>query len=338
VAKVVKVKYFTPDRVALINPQNIELYAKYLKSNILKNKEVKDTTYYVYENYMKHFLVYLSENWDNVGLYDKDFFDNAIDIMEGYMGFCQDKLLNNKKIINTKISTVSSFYCWSVKRNLIEYHPFDGKIERMKGSNDERITKDYFLTDEQIQMITDELDSNEKYDMQDKILFHLCLDSGNRIGAISKLTLSSLDIENGLFENIREKRGKRVEVIFESKCKEYIEIWLETRKDMDKLEIDSLFITGSAGTYRPMSRSTFHEKAKKIGKIVGIEDFHMHCFRKSAINRIMNLTNDIQMAKELANHKSTDTTLLYVKPKSKTEIREKLKELRQNKENQANKS
>jgi integrase/recombinase XerC len=208
----------------------------------------------------------------------------------------------------------------------------------MKGSNDERITKDYFLTDEQIQMITDELDSNEKYDMQDKILFHLCLDSGNRIGAISKLTLSSLDMANGLFENIREKRGKRVEVIFESKCKEYIEIWLETRKDMDKLEIDSLFITGSAGTYRPMSRSTFHEKAKKIGKIVGIEDFHMHCFRKSAINRIMNLTNDIQMAKELANHKSTDTTLLYVKPKSKTEIREKLKELRQNKENQANKS
>ena len=108
-AKVVKVKYFTPDRVALINPQNIELYAKYLKSNILKNKEVKDTTYYVYENYMKHFLVYLAEEWDNVGLYDKDFFDNAIDIMEGYMGFCQDKLLNNKKIINTKISTVSSF-------------------------------------------------------------------------------------------------------------------------------------------------------------------------------------------------------------------------------------
>lgn len=336
-AKVTKVKYFTPEKLELINPKNVELYGKYLKSNILKNKEVKDTTYYVYENYMKHFLVYLAEEWENVGLYDKDFFDNAIDIMEGYMGFCQDKLLNNKKIINTKISTVSSFYVWSVKRRLIDYHPFDGKIERMKGSSDERITKDYFLTDEQIDMISNELDTNEKFDIQDRILFHLCIDSGNRIGAISKLTLSSLDIENGLFENIREKRGKRVEVVFENRCKEYIEQWLEMRKDMDKLEIDSLFITGAVGTYRPMSRSTFHERAKKIGKIVDIEDFHMHCFRKSAINRIMNLTNDIQMAKELANHKSTDTTLLYVRPKSKTEIREKLKELRQNKESQTNK-
>ena len=42
----------------------------------------------------------------------------------------------------------------------------------------------------------------------------------------------------------------------------------------------------------------------------------------------MLLTNDIEMAKEHAGHKSTDTTLIYVKPKSKTEIREKLKELK----------
>lgn len=332
IAKITKVNYFTPDKIALINPDNILLYDKYLKSNILKNKEVKDTTYKTYQNFMQQFLVFLAEEWDNVGLYDKEFFDNSIEIMESFMSFCQDTLLNNKKVINTKLSTVSSFYVWSVKRKLIEYHPFAGKIERMKGANDERITKDYFLTDEQIDNIIQGLEENKKYDIQDKILFHLSLDSGNRIGAISKLTLSSLDLENGLFENIREKRGKRVEVVFDDQCKEFIEQWLEMRKEMDNLQVDALFISKYGKEYRQMSRGSLQRRSTEIGKLAGIDDFHMHCFRKSSIDRVMKLTNDIQIAKEHANHQSTDTTLLYIKPKSKTEIREKLKELRNKKE------
>lgn len=327
-AKVIKIKYFTQEKIKLINPKNLEYYEKYLKSNILKNKEVKDTTYYTYETFMRHFLVFLAEEWDNVDLYSEEFFKDAIDIMESYMAFCQDTLQNNKKVINTKVSTVSSFYGWSVKRKLIDYHPFAGKIERMKGASDERITKDYFLTDEQVNTIAKELESNSKYDIQDRILFHLALDSGNRIGAISKLTLSALDLENGLFENIREKRGKRVEVVFDDKCKELIEQWLETRKEMDNLTVDSLFMSRYDGMYKSMSRGTLQRRSTDIGKIVGIEDFHMHCFRKTSINNVMLLTNDIEMAKEHAGHKSTDTTLIYVKPKSKTEIREKLKELK----------
>lgn len=331
-AKITKVKYFTEDKLKLISQENSKLYEKYLKSNIIKNKEVEDTTYATYRNFMNHFLVYLAEEWDNVGLYSDEFFENSVDIIEGFMGFCIDTLKNNKKVINTKISTVSSFYQWSVKRGLVTYHPFAGKIERMKGANDERITKDYFLTEDQVQQITDELETNSRYDIQDKILFHLSIDSANRVGAIHKLTLSALDLDNGLFENIREKRGKRVEVIFEDKCKNYIEEWLEMRKEMDNLEIDALFIAKYGNIYKPMSKSAIQSRARKIGELVGIEDFHMHCFRKSAINRAMELSNDIEMAKTLANHKSTDTTLLYIKPKSKTEVREKLKELRKKKE------
>ena len=327
-AHIVKIKYFTQEKIDLINPKNIELYEKYLKSNILKNREVKETTYKVYEGFMQQFLVYLAEEWNNIELYSEDFFENSIDIMEGFMAFCQDTLQNNKKVINTKLATVSSFYIWSVKRRLIEYHPFQGKIERMKGANDERITKDYFLTDEQVEQISKGLDENNKYDIQDKILFHLSLDSGNRIGAISKLTLSSLDLENGLFENIREKRGKRVEVIFDDKCKEYIEQWLEMRKEMDNLEVDALFISLYGKKYNKMSKGSLQRRSTEIGKLAGIDDFHMHCFRKTSINNVMLLTNDIETAKLHAGHKSTDTTLIYVKPKSKTEIREKLKELR----------
>jgi integrase/recombinase XerC len=81
----------------------------------------------------------------------KEFFENAIDIIEGYMAFCQDVLLNHKKKVNNKIAAISSFYLWSVKRRLIEFHPFDKRVDRMKGANEEHIINSYFLNDEQIE-------------------------------------------------------------------------------------------------------------------------------------------------------------------------------------------
>lgn len=327
-AKVKKVKYFTEDRKKLISEENKKLYEKYLKSNVIKNKDVKDTTYKVYENYMTHFLVYLAEEWDNVGLYDEEFMENAVDIMEGFISFCQDVLQNNKKVINTKISTVSSFYLWSLKRGLIDRHPFDKRLDRMKGANEEKIINHYFLNDEQIQKIEEGLKDDKKFDIQDRLIWKIAFDSANRVGAISKLKLSALDLDNMMFTNIREKRGYLVEVVFEEDTKELIEQWLEMRKDMDNLEVDALFITKYKNEYKPMSKSTLQERVRKIGQIVGIDDFHFHCIRKSKLNDVYVKTGDLTLAAELGNHKSTETTRQsYIKPQSKTEIRQRILEM-----------
>lgn len=328
--KVQRVKYFTKERIAKINPDNIKKYEKYLRSNIIKNKDVEDTTFKVYKNNFNQFLVYLSEQWDNIGLYSEEFMDDAIDIMEGFMGFCQDTLLNNKKAINNKLSAISSFYHWSVKRKLIKYHPFDKQLDRMKGANDEHIINSYFLTQEQVDMIKEELAKEDgDYDIQDKILFNLAIDSANRVGALSKLTLSTMDLDECIFSDIREKRGYKVEVVFEEETRDMIEEWLNYRKDnLDKLEVDNLFIVKWNGEYRPMSKVSLQNRIRKIGNIVGIEDFHAHCTRKTKANLVSEMTGDITLASELLNHKSVETTRSsYIKKKSKTETRNKIREL-----------
>lgn len=325
-AEVKRVRYFTQEKKDLISEENIKLYEKYLKSNIIKNKDVKDTTYKVYKNYMTHFLVYLAEEWENVGLYDEEFFENAVDIMEGYIAFLQDVLYNNKKVINTKISTVSSFYLWSLKRGLIEKHPFDKQLERMKGANEEQIISSHYLDDEQINAITEGLKDKKKYDFQDRLIWHIMLDSANRVGAISKLTISSLDLDNMMFVGIREKRGYKVEVPFTEETKKLIEEWLEMRKNgYDNLEVDAFFITKFKGKYRQMSKNTIQDRIKKMGYIIGIDDFRAHSIRKTSLNDIYEKTGDLSIAAEYANHKSVETTRQsYIKPKSKAEIREKI--------------
>lgn len=328
-AKIVKINYFTKERKAKISSSNLEKYNKYLKSNIIKNKDVESTTFKSYESNFSQFLVFLAEEWDNIDLYSKEFFDNAIDIMESFMTFCQNTLKNNKKTINNKIAAVSTFYLWSMKRGLIDRHPFDKKLDRMKGANEEQIINSYFLTDEQIEQIREGLKNNKKYDIIDKLLFEVLLDSANRIGCVEKLKISNLDIENCVFTNVREKRGYLVDVAVSEETLQLIQEWFEFRKEkLDNLEVDALFLSYYGKKFRKMSKGTLQRRIRLIGEIIGLEDFHAHCVRKTTLNNIYEKTGDLSLAAEYGNHRSTETTRQgYIRPISKAQVREKIKEM-----------
>ncbi len=326
--KIVKIRFFTADKLALISESNKKKFDKYYQSCTIRCKDVKETTYKTYKNFFYHFMAFLAINYNNIDLYSTEFYEEAVDIMETYISFCQETLKNNKKVINTKLSTVSSFYIWSMKRGLVATHPFNNKLERMKGASNEHIINSYFLTPEQVQQITRELNLNEDYDIQDQIIFSLMFDSANRIGAIDRLTLSSLDLDNMVFNNIREKRGDQVQVIFMSNTRELMEEWFEMRKNMDNLTVDALFICKHGNEYNQMSKSTIQNRINKMGKIIGLDDFHAHCIRKTRLSSIYDDTGDLTLVAELANHKSTETTrLAYLRPKSKIELRNKLIQL-----------
>ena len=256
--------------------------------------------------------------------------ENAVDIMEGYIMFCQETLLNHKKIINMKISAVSSFYIWSMKRGFVKYHPFDVKLDRMKKANEEKVLTSYFLTEDQVQTIRRELSENNKYTIQEQILFEVSFDSANRIGALLRLQLSKLDIDNNMFVDIREKEGYRTQVVFGDVAKELIQEWLEIRKnDYDYLEVDSLLINKYEGKWKPMGEDAIRNRMRKFGEIVGILDYRPHCQRKSRLNLVYEETGDLALAAELANHKSTETTrAFYCRPKTKAEVMEKINALK----------
>lgn len=330
--KITKVKYFTKEKEKYINPDNWKKYKKYLQSNIIKNQDVKDTTYKRYEGLFRHFLMWLGEFYDDIDIYSDEFMENAVDIMEAYMLFCQETLLNHKKIINMKISAVSSFYIWSMKRGFVKYHPFDGKLDRMKKANEEQILNHYFLTDEQIAEIRKDLykTENNKWTIQDQLLFEVALFSANRLGALEKLTISSLNLDEMVFEGIREKEGYRVEVSFDETCKDMIETWLSMRKDnYDLLECDALFVHKYRDKWIPWSGGMIYERMKKFGEIINIPDFHTHCMRKTSINQIYEETGDLNLASQWANHRSSAVTQAsYIRPASKSDLREKLKLLK----------
>lgn len=327
------VKYVTKERLEKVNPQNTKIYEQYLRTSIVKNKDVENTTYKVYRSSMNAFLCYIAENWDNFYLLDEEFLEeNMIDVMESYMAFLQEDLGNGKKAINTKVSAVSSFYLWASKRRKIKSHPFSDRLDRMKNAQEEKVIAEYFLSKEEIQQITEELamcnESFSDYDMQDQIIWNVAFDSACRIGALSTLKISHLDLLNNRFTDIREKRGKRVSIPFTPKTGKLIEEYIKTREAIG-VDCDEMFYSKVNGNWRGMSKQSISKRIKKFGYIIGIGDFRPHCIRKTRLNQVAKY--DINKAKALANHESLDTTSrFYTEKEDQSDVLESIMKLEEN--------
>lgn len=137
-----------------IKGRNAEIYLEYLNSCIAKNEATKNTTYKTYLNNMKQFVGYLKEYENSRYLLSKDTLKFIVSILERYIRYCREMKGNNARTINNKITAISSFYIWAVKRDLIATHPFRDKLDRLKVTDVEKRRNSYYLTNKEILKLT----------------------------------------------------------------------------------------------------------------------------------------------------------------------------------------
>nr|DAF23893.1 MAG TPA: SITE SPECIFIC RECOMBINASE XERD [Caudoviricetes sp.] len=304
--------------------KNWEIYEEYLNSCIARNEAVKNTTYRTYANSMKLFIKYLKKYEGNKYLLSKDTLKSTANILEKYIRYCREVKRNNARTINNKITAISSFYIWSVKRDLIEVHPFRDKLDRLKVTDLEKRRKSYFLSSKEIVEIQVKMKMSKKYDLQDQIIFNLIIDTGCRISALHSIKISNLDLENGVIFGIVEKEQKIVEFAIFEETIELIKEWLKCRKS----SAEYLFVTKYRGIFKQMSKSTIRDRVRKIGKLVGIDNLYPHTLRKTSINLLAEV-GGIDLASEFANHSGVDVTKKhYIRKTTAVEKKSKLLEMR----------
>lgn len=307
------VKYATEERMQQVNPMNLEIYEQYIQSSTIRNRDVAHTTYKTYRSYMNIFMCYLMEYQNNVYLLDESVIEEQmVDILESYMSFLQEHLGNNKKTINTKLSTISSFYIWALKRKKIKAHPFQNKLDRIKRADEEKIVAEYFLTQREVNQIATELsryaEPDTQYDLMDYLIWCIAFESACRIGALADLKVTNLDVEQDVFRNVREKGAIEVEIPFYPETGKVIKEFLEQRNRLG-VDCEAFFCVFYQDQWRGMSSQGIYNRINRIGHILGLGDFHPHSIRKTRINMVAKL--DINKAKLLANHKSLDTTARF---------------------------
>lgn len=304
--------------------RNAEIYLEYLNSNIAKNAATKNTTYKTYLNNMKQFVEYLRVYENNRYLLSKDTLKIIVSVLERYIRYCREVKGNNARTINNKITAISSFYIWAVKRDLIATHPFRDKLDRLKVTDVEKRRNSYYLSNKEIIEINIKMEMDKRFDLQDRIIFNLIIDTACRISALQSIKLGNIDLESGIIFGIVEKEQKIVEFAIFEETVNLIREWLRCRND----NVEYLLTTKYGGVFKQMSKSTIRDRVKKIGKLVGIENLYPHSLRKTSINLIAK-TAGIDLASEFANHSGTDVTKKhYVKKTSARERKNKLLEIR----------
>ena len=263
--------------------ENVEIYLEYLNSCKSSNWETWETTYKTYCNNFKLFLVWFQKAYKNRLLLSKDTLIEMPTIIESYRNYCRN-LGNSKRTLMNKTTAISTFYAWCVRRNKIKYHPFSEKLDRLRFTEKDKIRKSYFLTTEQILTVRLYMQvENKKYDLQDRILWELFLDSACRITAIQNLKLEQLRLEEGYFEGVKEKEGHIVSAFFFEKCKILLKEWIKFRED-NGIDSEWIFITKYGSIYKKMSQGTIRNRVKKMGLILDIQDLYPHSLRKTSIN------------------------------------------------------
>lgn len=312
------------------NQKNMEIYEMYLDSNKARNYETMNTTYKMYKSRMIDYLSYLKEYEGNKLLLSEATVKNCVSILERYINNCRDRG-NNNQTINNKLTAISSFYIWCVKRDLIKYHPFQHKLDRLRSGTFDKRRESYFLNIEDIIKARILMEHNSKrFDIQSRLLWELFLESAARISAISNLKLSQLDIRNGYFKDVKEKGNKIVDIIFLDNTEKLLREWLDYR-EKNNIVSDCLFITKSKDDYVQMQQSTIRARVRKIGELIGYDKLYPHTLRKTAINLLSNIS-DLNFASEYANHNDTKVTKdHYIKARTGAENRSKILQIRREK-------
>ena len=142
-----------------------------------------------------------------------------------------------------------------------------------------------------------------------------------------RLKISNMDIEEGVFKNIRQKGGELRDVNISDETRRLLYEYIIWRKQ-NNITIDELLVTRYNKVYKPMSRETVRARVKDIGKIVDIDDLYPHTLRKTVVNIISRLGN-IEDGALIAHHKNTNVTKEhYVEELSASEKAERISKLR----------
>lgn len=167
----------------------------------------------------------------------------------------------------------------------------------------------------------------QKFDIRSKIIFNIFIDSAIRIGEMTRLKISNLDLKNDVFINIKQKGGEMREVYISEETKVLINKYLIWRQE-NNIKIDDFLITKYNGKYKNMSRETIRARVRKIGKILNIEDLYPHTLRKTIVNIVTKL-GSIDDGALIAYHKNTTVTRdHYIQEMTAIEKTEKIKKIR----------
>lgn len=303
-----------------LSEENRELYDDYLLELESQGKAVKTIKQYAFD--LRAFFCWLVREKNNKFILDlkrRDFRNFFLKLQRA----------------GASAARVNRFQ--SSVRNLLEFaclsedYTYDvNAMSHIRGLQKDPVREIIFLTDEQVNILIDELLKRKKY--QRALFVSIAYESGGRRNEVRQIKKNGF-LENNQTNVVTGKRSKKFRLIYFNRSKIIYKLWMRQRGE-DSLE--TLWVTGQGDHKRPLSYEGmygFVDEFREILKTRTGEDvlLNEHSFRHSCLTNLENGSHhtlqeigkdhlDIRLLQTLAHHSDISTTQSYIKDDSEEQL------------------
>ncbi len=320
------IRYVTKDKLDKVCDENKMHINKYFS---FKNMKLSDSTKKSYESDFNQWLVFINEKYSSGMIRsenileivkDEEGIEDMVDLIEDYIAFCVTAFGNNERRIQRRMSSISSFFLYLIKKRKIKINPLDF-LERpsLKAGEKPQVIQT-LLTKEQVEEIRKGL--KKIGNIQLELYFELSLSTMARVNAVKNIRLEQIDFEARRINRVMEKEGKEVTLYFSIRTLELIKEWLKYR-EKEGIDNPYLFLSKNGKEWQQVAKNTIQSLwIKKIGNIVNIPELHPHDLRHSGSNLLYQSGMKLEKVSELLNHSGTDVTQKHYLQKNHDKLQE----------------
>ena len=285
-----------------INPENMKLLRLYERDMAMRELSVK--TQYVYKQDLLSWFKFMQTvqmGMTVVGSNEDD--------IEEYIFYCKEQG-NNTNRIKGKEASISAFYKFLRRKKKITENPMEFIMRPKKGLP---VVEQTYLTKEQYIQLKQNLKENG--DLQLEAYARTSLSTMARITALSNITWEQINFDNRTIEDVLEKEGYIVTLLFDEETSEVLQALKKYREEKE-IECKYVFCTFYGQKYKQADETTLRGWATKVGKLIGV-NLHPHDFRHSYATLLVEEGMPIEVVSSLLNHAGLDVTRKhYIKQNS----------------------
>lgn len=304
----------SPERLALVNPENIQLGKDFLE--YLASIDRSKTTISAYASDLDIFWVWCLQYNNNkffVNLTKRDIIKFQNHCLNQY-GWSSARIRRVKSVL----SSLSTYVENMLDDEFEDYRPIIRKVENPPMN---AVREKTVLTEEQLKKLLDELVEREQYDKA--CILACCMNNGRRKAELPRLKVSYFTEDNVIYGSLykspetvqtkgRGSKGKQLTIYtLKSGFKPYLDLWLKYREE-NGITSEWLVPKKEDGVYidEQMSVTTLDSWAETFSRILGIP-FYWHSMRHYFCTKLSEANIPDSVIQDLIGWESADMCRLY---------------------------
>lgn len=221
-----------------------------------------------------------------------------------FLSFLQKDIQLSAKSLNRKCSACRSFFSFINVHSDYKQNPFK-EIKHFK----EQKSLPNYLTPPQIDEFLRAIDLSKRQGVRDRLLFELMYATGMRLSECLGITLSAIDLNEGVISVIGKGNKERLVFFYPQLMplfKEYLE---EVRPQWNLYDSPVLFLNQKG---KPLTARGVQYLCEQISLRTSLPmRVHPHMFRHSFATYLLDQGADLRLTQELLGHKNLSTTQIY---------------------------